>query len=176
MRDQAKIESARRDAFIQHHFEVEHLSYEERDELGFIGEFACCQLFGIDWKKNIRENYFTIDNFDFIIKGSKIDVKTETVPTEYARKILKKEILDNELYGRRLINQGQFKLLHKYDLVIFSLFAREHLDYWFPIGYLETSVIVNNYPPTKKRPDGGVYPFSGSPVPTSLLKPIQDLL
>lgn len=176
MRKYAKIESKKRDAFIKHHFEVNHLSYNERDELGFIGEFACCKFLGIDWKKNIRENYLTIDDFDFIIKNKKIDVKTETVPTSYAKKILRKDISDNELYGRRLINKGQFDLLQKYDIVIFSLFAREHLDYWFPLGYLETDIIINHYPPTNKRPDGGYYPFAGSPVPTSALKPITDLL
>ncbi|WP_282042699.1 hypothetical protein [Winogradskyella flava] len=176
MRECAKIESKKRDAFIKHHFEVKHLSYEERDELGFIGEFACCQLLGIDWKQNIRDSYHTIDDFDVVLKGKKIDVKTETVPTAYARKILRKEILDDELYGRRLINEGQFDLLKKYDIVIFSLFAREHLDFWFPIGYLETSHIINNYPPGKARPDGGTYPFSGCPVPTSVLKPIEQLI
>ena len=95
------------------HFEVNHLSYNERDELGFVGEFACCKFLGIDWKENIRDNYLTIDDFDFIVKIKKIDVKTETVPTKNAKKILRKEISDNELYGRRLINKGQFTLLQK---------------------------------------------------------------
>lgn len=176
MRVQAKKESERRDAYIKHHFEVDHLSYQERDELGFIGEFACCTLLGLDWKENIRDNYETIDDFDFIVNNKRIDVKTETVPTEYAKKILRGEISDDELYGRRLVNEGQFNLLNKYDLVIFSLFAREHLNFWFPIGYLETKSIVENYSPTNKRPDGGNYPFSASPVPTSILKPITDLL
>jgi hypothetical protein len=67
-------------------------------------------------------------------------------------------------------------LLQKYDIIIFSLFAREHLDFWFPLGYLETDVIIRDYPPTDKRPDGGFYPFAGSPVQTSALKPITDLL
>ena len=66
MRTQAKIESQKRDAFIKHHFEVDHLSYQERDELGFLGEFACCVALGIDWRKNIRESYYSIDDFDFI--------------------------------------------------------------------------------------------------------------
>lgn len=176
MQNRAKIESKRRDSFIKHHFEVEHLSYEKRDELGFLGEFACCKYFGKDWRQNIRDNYHTIDDYDFIINGKRIDVKTETVPVKYAKKILRGTISDDELYGRRLINQGQFKLLEKYDLVIFSLFARDKYQHWFPIGYLETETILQCYPPTKKRPDGGEYPFSGSPIPTSILKPVKDLL
>lgn len=176
MKKQAAVESKRRDSFIKHHFEVEHLSYNQRDQLGFLGEFACCSLLGIDWKENIRDNYLTIDDFDFTIKGLKADVKTETIPYKYAQKILKKTISDNELYGRRLINKGQFGLLNKYDIVIFSLFIRNKTDYWHPVGYLETKIILEHYPPTNKRPDGGNYPFSGSPVPTSKLKPVTNLL
>ena len=173
---QAKIESKKRDSFIKHHFEVEHFSHEKRDEIGFVGEFCCCKYFGFDWKENIRTNYYTIDDFDFIINEKRIDVKTETIPTKYAKRILRKDISDDGLYGRRLINQGQFKLLNKYDVVIFSLFAREHLEYWFPIGYLETDTIIKKYPPTIIRPDGGKYPFSGCPIPTSILKPTSDLI
>ncbi|TRX70723.1 hypothetical protein [Carboxylicivirga sp. M1479] len=176
MRTQASIEAKKRDAFIQHHFNVSHLSYMERDIVGFIGEFACCTLLNIDWKNNIRENYYTIDDYDFKIKGFKTDVKTETIPYRYAQKILNKTIKDDELYGRRLINKGQFSILSKYDLVVFSFFIRDSLDYWYPIGYLETKEIINNYPPTINRPDGGKYPFPGSPVPISILKPIEELL
>ncbi|GAB3508987.1 hypothetical protein [Emticicia fontis] len=135
MKTQAAIEAKRRDSFIQHHFEVNHLTYDQRDEIGFLGEFACCNALGIDWKANIRENYFTIDDYDFIVKGNRIDVKTETLPLNFAQKIISRQITDNELYGRRLINKGQLSLLTKYDLVIFGLFIREDLNYWYPLGY-----------------------------------------
>jgi len=176
MKKVSLVEAKKRDAHIQHHFEVNHASSTERDQIGFLGEFACCSLLNIDWKSNIRENYLTIDSYDLIINNNKIDVKTETVPINYAKKIIMRNIHDNELYGRRLINKGQFSLLSKYDLVIFGLFIRNQLDYWYPLGFLETNVIVNNYPPTLKRPDGGNYPFPGSPIPNSILKPIADLL
>lgn len=176
MRKQAKLESSRRDAFIKHHFNVNHLTYQERDELGFLGEFACCEALGIDWKTNIRENYYTIDNYDFIVNNKKIDLKTESVPYNYANKILNRTIKDDELYGRRLINKGQFSLLSKYDIVIFGLFIRNQMDFWHPIGFLDTKIITEKYPPTYKRPDGGNYPFPGSPVPTSILKPLENLL
>ena len=176
MRDRAKIETKKRDAFIKHHFEVNHLSKDERDEIGFLGEFACCTLLGIDWKENIREDYYTIDSFDLKVKGFKVDIKSETVPDSYADKILNGSIKDDELYGRRLIHRGQFNLLNKYDIVIFGLFFRDKIDYWHPIGYLETKIILDNYLPTFIRPDGGSYPFAGSPVPTSILKPIKEFL
>lgn len=176
MRQQARIESKRRDAHIRHHFNVNHLSNIERDELGFLGEFACCKLLNIDWKENIRKDYFTIDNFDFKINGLKADVKTETVPLKYAKKIINKSILDNDAFGRRLINENQFDLLPKYDIVIFGMFIREMLDYWYPIGYIETSNIVKNYPPTESKPYGGKYPFPGSPVPISVLKSVKKLI
>ncbi len=176
MRMQAKAESKRRDAFIKHHFEVSHLTYEQRDELGFLGEFACAAALNIDWKKNIRENYHTIDDYDFLINGKKIDVKSETVPLKYAQKILSKQIGDDDLYGRRLINKGQLNLLTKYDFVIFGMFIREDISHWYPLGYLETDIILKEYPYTLNRPDGGNYTFPGSPVPTSRLKKINDLI
>ena len=95
MRTQATVEAKRRDAHIRHHFEVAHLSGGERDELGFLGEFACCTLLNIDWRRNIRDNYLTIDNYDFIVKGLKADVKTETIPRSNALKIQDRSIKDN---------------------------------------------------------------------------------
>lgn len=176
MKAQAKIEAQKRDAHIKHHFEVKHLSSEQRDELGFWGEFACSTALGQDWKKNIREDYLTIDNYDIIVNGKRADIKTETVPVDFAHKILSKEINDNKAYGRRLINKGQFDLLTKYDLVIFGLVIRKSDDFWYPLGYLETPIITGQYLPTYNRPYGGKYPFPASPVPTSLLKPFSDLL
>lgn len=176
MRSRAVTESKKRDLYIKHHFEVSHLSSAERDQIGFLGEFACCELFNIDWRSNIRENYLSIDDFDFIHKDMKIDVKSETVPLKYANNIINSSIGDNNLYGRRLINKGQFNLLKKYDIILFGLFIREHPEYWYPIGYINTSIVLDNYPPTYVRPDGGKYPFPASPVPTSILKPITDLL
>ena len=176
MLNQASIEAKKRDPHIKHHFDVAHLTGEERDVLGFLGEFACCDLFDIDWKSNIRDNYLTIDDFDFKIGNLKIDVKTETVPLEYSNNILNGSINDNELYGRRLINKGQFNLLNKYDIVIFGLFIRNDFTTWYPIGYYETKNILEKYLPTFNRPDGGKYPFPASPIPTSKLKPISDLM
>ena len=176
MVNQASIEAQRRNPYIKHHFEVEHLTPEQRDIIGFLGEFACCTLFNIDWRNNIRENYFTIDDFDFKVKGLRVDVKTETVPFAYIDRILNKNIDDYRAYGCRLINQGQFNLLNKYDIVIFGLFDRDNFNTWYPIGYLETKDILTNYPPRKNKPYGGEYPYSASPVPTSVLKPITDLI
>lgn len=176
MVNQASIEAKKRDPHIKHHFEVSHLSSNERDILGFLGEFACCDLLKINWKDNIRDNYLSIDEYDFEIKNLKVDVKTETVPFNYANKILDRNIADDELYGRRLIHKGQFPLLSKYDIVIFGLFIRDDLSKWYPIGYIESKVILEHYLPTFERPDGGRYPFPASPIPTSILKPIHDLM
>lgn len=175
MRAAAKVEAARRDPHITHHFEVPHLTYEQRDEVGFCGEFACCKYLGIDWKSNIRKNYFTVDDCDLIYKGKKIDIKTETVPKVYAEKILAGNIIDDHLYGRRLISEKQFAALHKYNLVIFGMLIREGLDKWFPIGFLNTDNILQNYKPSIIRPDGGRYRTPAAPVKTSVLKPITQL-
>lgn len=176
MVEQASIEARRRHPHIKHHFEVGHLTSEQRDVIGFLGEFACCNLFDINWRENIREDYVEIDDFDFEIDGKKVDVKTETIPSSYGKKVLDKTIDDDALYGRRLINKGQFGLLDKYDIVIFGLFIRGKYNTWRPIGYIETDEVLNFYKPTFNRPDGGKYPFPASPVPTSILKPITDLI
>lgn len=175
MKAQAKREAARRDQYIKHHFEVAHLTYQQRDEIGFLGEFACCKLLGLDWKANIRNDYLTIDDFDIIHKGKRIDVKTETVKEPPAMNIANRTIRDNVLYGRRLINEGQWGLLPKYDIVIFGLFVRNQYDKWYPIGYRDTSFLLANYAPQKQRPDGGVYPFKASAIKTSDLKPVSEL-
>lgn len=169
MLEYSKIEAERRNNYISHHFEVEHLSSQIRDQIGFLGEFAFCTLLNIDWKENIRDNYLTIDDCDLVINEKKIDVKTETIPLNSADKILRNSIKDNDLYGCRLINEGQVPLLSKYDIVFFGMFIRGHLDYWYPIGYMYTKKILQNYNVTKIRPDGGIYPFPAIAVPTSEL-------
>ena len=176
MLEKASDEAKRRDPHIKHHFNVKHLTGEQRDIIGFIGELACCEFLGIDWKNNIRENYYTIDEFDINLGKSRIDTKTETIPYQYAKKILNKSIIDDELYGRRLINIGQVNLLKKYDIVIFGLLIRSNLKFWYPIGYQMTNYILSNYKATNLRPDKGRYPYPGLPVKTSSLLPIEELI
>ncbi|MEC4114957.1 hypothetical protein VSO92_12675 [Myroides pelagicus] len=176
MKEMALKESQRRDAYIKHHFEVNHFTGVERDSVGFCGEFAAVELLGGNWQTNIRENYHTIDDFDIILNGKKIDVKTETVPRKNALKIINKSIQDDELYGRRLINKNQLALLGKYDYVLFGLFIREEMDYWYPIGIIDTKTVLDKYPATIYRPDGNRYPFPGSPIPTSILSDYKILL
>ena len=151
---ESKRQSKLREPFINHHFELEHLSGDERNQIGFLGEFACCQLFDIDWKKNIRENYLTIDEFDFSIDHLKVDVKTETVPSSFIRSILDGKVNDDKPWGRRLINRGQVPLLDKYDVVIFGLIDRSNRNGWYPIGYMTTKNILDNYAIQEKMPFG----------------------
>lgn len=176
MRSQAKVESSRRHDYITHHFEVNHLSGGERDEIGFLGEFACCELLGKNWRENIRDSYVEIDEFDIHYNNYKIDVKTETVPFRYAIEITTRRINDDGVYGRRLINENQWNLLDKYDYVIFGLFVRNKYNLWFPIGYRDTKYLLENYKPSRERPYGGYYPFSASAIKTSDLFPIIQLI
>ena len=91
----ATDEANKRNPHIKHHFEVEHLTGTERDIIGFCGEFACCEMLGINWKTNIRENYILPDDFDLVHRGKKIDVKTETVPGYPANQIINGERQDD---------------------------------------------------------------------------------
>jgi hypothetical protein len=173
---ESKKQSKLREPFINHHFELDHLSGDERNQIGFLGEFACCQLFGIDWKENIRENYLTIDEFDFSIKHLKVDVKTETVPHSFVSSIINGTVNDDKPWGRRLINKGQVPLLDKYDVIIFGLVDRENKNGWYPIGYITTKNILANYSTQKEMPFGVKdYRSPALAIRTSELKPLSLL-
>ena len=175
MIEQAEKESMKRDPYIKHHFSVQHLSEKDRDIIGFLGEFAACEMLKINWKDNIRENYLTIDSGDGEINNMIFDVKTETIPDPYFSLVINRTIRDNDLYGRRLIHKGQIQLLAKYNIVIFGTFKRNDYKKWFPIGWQYTDYICSNYKPTRYRPDGGFYPFSAMPIKTSELFDINKL-
>ncbi len=178
MRVTARKESGRRAAYIQHHFGVGHLTPEETDEIGFLGEFACCELLGIDWRGNIRDNYYTIDSGDININNKIFDVKTETIPQPYFDAVINRRIKDDELYGRRLINEQQFQLLNHYDYVIFGGFVRDAgYNTWYPLGYIDVQTIIENYRPIIKRPDGGGdYPSPAAAIKTSEIGRVNRLM
>lgn len=175
MRSAAKIEARKRESKIKHHFMPSHTTIDKTNEYGFLGEFCFCNFLGIDWRLNIRSSYDTIDTYDLVYRGSKFDVKTETVPKKYATKILQRTIRDDEIFGRRLYSEGQFQLLKKYDYVAFGLIIREEENVWYPIGFSSAKYIETNYLPTTSRPDGGTYPSSGAPVKTSKLLSISEV-
>lgn len=174
MKKRAQVESQKREDHINHHFNPNHLSGEERNIIGFLGEFAACELLGINWKDNIRSDYLTIDSGDGYIAQGIFDVKTETIPNPAFTKIINHSITDSELYGKRWINDEQVQLLPKYNLVIFGCFLRGDLSKWFPIGYLETDIILQNF-----SISGGNFNTQVTPtlkVNTSDLKPIKNLV
>lgn len=177
MFDAAVEEANRREAqgCIRHHFSLEHLSDNDRNVIGFLGEFACKEDLGLNWRQGIREDYLTIDSGDIVISEQVIDIKTETIPKTPFWKIIKKEISDDEPYGRRLIVEGQINLLHKYDYVVWGAFLRGDYTKWYGLGYLESRYILDNYSVQKKTPFGGEYPEACLAVRTSELKPLIRL-
>lgn len=170
----ARQESNKRESFIKHHFKPKHSSLMKTNEVGFIGEFCFCEFLGLDWRKNIRSDYKTIDNYDLVFNSKRIDVKTETIPHHYATKLLNNTIKDDDKFGRRLYSSGQFKLLEKYDYIVFGLIIRNTEDFWYPLGFTSAGYILKNYRPTLERPDGGAYQSPGAPIKTSSLQPIRN--
>lgn len=146
MINRSSEEAKKRKPHITHHFTTSHLTNDETDTLGFLGEFAACSFLEIDWESNIRENYLTIDSGDGSINGKIFDVKSETIPERYLSQVINRTILDNQPYGRRWINENQIPLLHKYDIIIFGAFARNDLTKWYPIGWIDTEFILNHCP------------------------------
>lgn len=175
MRRAAKIESERRDPNIEHHFELEYMTGEERDIIGFLGEFACKECLGLDWKAGIRDNYDTIDQGDILLPDVKIDIKTETIPHNILMQLVKGWVGDDMPYGRRLINQDQVPLLEHYNYVVWGAFSRGMDKLWFSLGYLETSYILAHYKVTSDTPFGRKYNVPCLNIRHSELKPISEL-
>lgn len=173
MRARAAVEAERREPFIEHHFEVDHMDGNERNIVGFLGEFACCEYLGINWQTNIRDNYLTIDNGDIHIGNLVIDVKTETIPGNYCDRVVDRTIDDDGTYGRRLITEEQVPLLEHYDYVIFGAFKRGDLSTWYPIGCIRTKKVLDEYEIATDSPNGIHYPIAGLPVRTSELHDIS---
>lgn len=171
----AEIEAAKREPHISHHFDVEHMSDDQRNEIGFLGEFACCELFGINWEGNIRDNYLTIDNGDIRLGEYLIDVKTETIPQPYFDKVFNRRIDDDKPYGRRLITKKQVPLLEKYDLVVFGAFVRGCYKKWYALGYVYVEDVLQRYQVTDMAPFGTKYPEPAIAVRNSELHQMDEL-
>lgn len=166
MADRAIYETQRRGNHLHPHFDLPYLDEPTRLAIGFLGEFACCQLLGIDWEKNIRENYNRADEYDFIYRNKRCDVKTETLPTkEILDKVIERKIKDDVPYGRRLIHENQFNNnLPHYDVIIFGCFLRPDGNgwnpvgaAWYPIGAIKSTVVMRDYVPTIVTPYGSEY-------------------
>lgn len=168
MLDAAQNEVARRNNYLNPHFNLGYMSEETRQIIGFLGEFSCQEYLGINWRDNIRENYLRPDDYDFIHNNQRVDVKIETLPNQQLLDSVSQRIInDNAPYGRRLIVEGQYPLLHHYDLVMFGGLLRPSKtnqwnpvdSYWYPIGMITSQHILNNYRPLTKMPFGhGHYP------------------
>lgn len=174
MKKCAEQEAKKRKPYIKHHFRPPHLTDEQIDIIGFLGEFAACEYLNIDWKANIRENYETSDSGDGYINNKIFDVKTETIPLSYLNKLLSNNLKDNERYGERWINYKQVPFLKNYNIIIFGAFYREDtsLSQWYPLGWINTNQL-QSFNITKnhtKTPTTDVLK-----IPSSKLMPMKSL-
>lgn len=92
----AEEETNKRSPYIKHHFNLNYMSSEERDQISFLGEFACKQALGLDWKASIRDSYEILDSGDIISAKGNIDIKTETIPFKYLDKLIKGKYEDDK--------------------------------------------------------------------------------
>lgn len=178
MQQAAQEEARKRDPFINHHFELSYMTPAQRDIIGFLGEFACKEALGLDWRAGIREDYVVPDQGDILDLNGVVDIKTETVPFQKLMRLVRKEIGDDDPYGRRLINQDQVSLLQHYDYVVWGAFSRpdgRHPLKWYDLGYLESAYILAHYTITRDAPFGGTYPEPCLNVRTSELKSLLSL-
>lgn len=165
MIESAEIEYGKREKYINPWFKQHQKSVKDNHITGFVGEFAFCEYLGVDWRENIRKSYITPDEYDLHYKGHRIDIKTETLKEKYAtedriKQICRRTIGENEPYGCRLINENQFKLLEKYDIIAWGLLDKRNLNdwVWCPIGWSFSSKI-RRLPIVKTSPNGKInYP------------------
>lgn len=164
----AHNEVSRRNNYLNPHFNLGYMNEMTRQIIGFLGEFACQEYLGINWRANIRQDYLRADDYDFIHRGQRVDIKTETLPKqEILISVSQRTINDNVAYGRRLITQAQYPLLQHYDLVMFGAILRPKNPsqwnpvghYWYPIGMVTSQHILNNYRPPCNMP------FNNQPYP-----------
>ena len=183
MLDIAQNEVARRGNYLHPHFNLDYLNENTRQIIGFLGEFACQEYLGINWRNNIRENYIRPDDYDFIHNHKRVDVKTETIPKQQILNLVTQRTINDDVpYGRRLIVQGQYPLLQNYDLVMFGAILRPDRpnqwnpvgNYWYPIGMVTSRHILTNYrPPCNKPFNNQPYPQPCVNIRTSELIDIQ---
>ena len=183
MLDIATNEVKRRGNNLNPHFKLKYLNEDKRQIIGFLGEFACQEYLGINWRNNIRENYIKPDDYDFIHNNQRVDVKTETIPTQNTLNLVTQRTINDDIrYGRRLIAQAQYPLLQHYDLVMFGAILRPNNasqwnpvgNYWYPIGMVTSQHILNNYRPPCNMPfNNQPYPEPCVNIKTSELIDIQ---
>lgn len=132
MIDESLIQSRKREEHINHYFESDVMDGETRNQVGFLGEFACCVALGLDWKANIRSDYLTPDHGDLILDGKKIDVKTNTHDSRF--------IPPHEKYpqGHFLVTEKQRSRLGGYDFIVNGAIDRAKMDGWYPVGFIST--------------------------------------
>lgn len=185
MIEQSIVQTEKRNPDLRPHFENLHMTKEQGHQIGFLGEFAACTYFGLNWLDNIRSDYKTIDTYDLALGNAKVDVKTESVPEKIfnllqiqstKRPFFEHELIfDDKPYGRRLINSGQREELEKKHVVLFGAVNRDSiiknendiflkgLSGWLPLGY----ITVNNamkYPVVEDKPFLAKNPKYPTPV------------
>jgi len=147
MREAARLEAARRRAYIVQHFQVGHFGQADTDVLGFLGEFAARQFLNIPWRSGIREDYLVPDSYDLLVAGLRLDVKTESIPRERLEAVVRGIVPRDGLYASRWVNVGQASLLTKYDAVFFGAVARIPVDEvieWFPLGWIPSHLVAEH--------------------------------
>nr|WP_181716251.1 hypothetical protein [Psychrobacter sp.]QJS05368.1 hypothetical protein [Psychrobacter sp.] len=182
MYDAAKTEVSRRGNDLNPHFHLDYIEEEMRLIIGFLGEFACQEYLGLNWRTNIRPDYSVADDYDFIYRGSLIEVKTETIPSKSTLdKVVARTINDDRPYGRKLIYEKQFENnIPKCDSIVFGCFLRPNTEdwspigeYWYHIGHISCKYILENYKPILKMPYGDKnYPKRCANIRTSELNPL----
>jgi hypothetical protein len=132
-----------RNAVADHPRLVEHVE----GVIGYIGDICDCVWLGIDPKEMLRAMIVDTDllqhrdEFDFVHKGWRVDVKTELYPSKLLEDVVARRLERTKRYGCRLINDNQFKENSgTIDIYLFATLDTEddprEATYWCPVGWI----------------------------------------
>lgn len=129
---------------IVQHFIQKRIGKQESIYMSMLGEIAFCDMMDIDWI-NMKRDFAKPDIDAITNKGARVEVKTYSVPSPYFEKLVTNRLENDDLYGMCLINGNQTFELKVCDFVFFGVFPEYDYSFWYPIGYMSTKQIRENY-------------------------------
>jgi hypothetical protein len=168
MIDASVMQASKRNPHIKHHFESATMDGEIRDQVGFLGEFACCEALGLSWQENIRSSYSVPDNCDILFSGKKIDVKTSIAPERF--------VPPNHTRGFLMVAEAQREHVLKSDYIVSGIIDKEKMNGWYPVGFAPTSIINGIKPVTHHSVSGTKYVTPTIEINYSKLQTVEVLM
>jgi len=154
---------------------------------GYLGDICCCIWLGIDPKEELRTMILDTDllshrdEYDLLYNGWRTDVKTEIYPDEKLEKAIRKQLLEKETYGCRLININHYlENSNSVDIYLFATIDNKDprvAKNWIPIGWIYKEEVAQICPePKGYSPSGARLWTKAYIIPNSKLRDLKELV